>query len=265
MVMLRMMSFSPDTPGAAESAPTQTPVASAAKAAQSSGSGNSSSPIAELLSAIDSRKEVPSEAVPVLAESQGQPAQEIEGSDASQRVETAESRVEAVEQHEKLGAAEAAEETMSAGPEGNQAAMPVAASAVPALLPENWSDILAVLKLSGVTRTLASNCQLASVSGSACVLKLAEHHASLWNAAHEERITLAVSELYEADIRITIEVGDTDVETPAQQTERRRAENQAKAVAEIEGDHHVRQLIESFNGTLDPESIAPLKRAGSGD
>ena len=74
-----------------------------------------------------------------------------------------------------------------------------------------------------------------------------------------------MSELYEADIRITIEVGDTDVETPAQQTERRRAENQAKAVAEIEGDHHVRQLIESFNGTLDPESIAPLKRAGSGD
>ena len=265
MVMLRMMSFSPDTPGAAEAAPGQTPVASASAAAQPSGGGSSSSPIAELLSAINSRTEVPSAAVPAQAESQDQLAQVIDEPDSSQRVETVELRVEAVEQHEKLGTADAAEETINAGPEDNHAAMPVAVSAVPALVPENWPDILDVLKLSGVTRTLASNCQLAAVSGSACVLKLAEHHASLWNAAHEERITLAVSELYEADIRITIEVGDTDVETPAQQTERRRAENQAKAVAEIEGDHHVRQLIESFNGTLDPESIAPLKRAGSGD
>jgi hypothetical protein len=48
------------------------------------------------------------------------------------------------------------------------------------------------------------------------------------------------------------------VETPAQGAEREKQQSLAQAVADIQGDHHVQQLIESFNGKLDPKSIAPL-------
>ena len=48
------------------------------------------------------------------------------------------------------------------------------------------------------------------------------------------------------------------METPAQGAERAKQQSLAQAVADIQGDQHVQQLIESFNGKLDPKSIAPL-------
>jgi len=137
-------------------------------------------------------------------------------------------------------------------------ALPVA----PAFSPENWSSIIDMLALTGVTKTLAANCQLASTGNGRCLLKLGEHHASLWNASHESRIEQALTRLYGNEIKVAIEVGSTDVETPAQKTERRNDESQAQAIIDIEADQHVRELIDNFNGKLDPSSIAPLGRVG---
>ena len=134
-----------------------------------------------------------------------------------------------------------------------------AGAAVPELAPENWSALLDSLNLSGVTRTLAANCLLHQVENGRCVLKLAEHHASLWNASHEERIADGLSGLYGQDIVVAIEVGETEIETPAQQDERERDERQAEAVQEIENDEHVQQLIKSFNARIDTDSISPLQ------
>ena len=101
---------------------------------------------------------------------------------------------------------------------------------MPALHPDNWSQILSLLNLGGVTRTLAANCLLCAVSEDGCLLKLAEHHASLWNASHEDRIANSLSELYGKTIKVDIEVGDTEIETPAARADRERQEKQIKAV-----------------------------------
>jgi len=122
----------------------------------------------------------------------------------------------------------------------------------------NWSELLSAMALDGMTRNLAANCLLDSVENDHARLKLAEHHASLWNQAHEGRIAQGLSELFGREIRVSIEVGSTDLETPAQMMEREQEESRAQAVADIESDHHVQQLIENFNGKLDPSSIRPL-------
>ena len=64
--------------------------------------------------------------------------------------------------------------------------------------------------------------------------------------------------MYGQEIKVSIEVGAPSVETPAQSAEREKQQSLAQAVADIQGDQHVQQLIESFNGKLDPKSIAPL-------
>ncbi|MBT5198382.1 MAG: DNA polymerase III subunit gamma/tau, partial [Gammaproteobacteria bacterium] len=64
--------------------------------------------------------------------------------------------------------------------------------------------------------------------------------------------------LYGQEIKVSIEVGAPSVETPAQGAEREKQQSLAQAVADIQGDQYVQQLIESFNGKLDPKSIAPL-------
>ncbi len=129
---------------------------------------------------------------------------------------------------------------------------------VPHLDKESWSEILSAMALDGMTRNLAANCLLDSVENDHVRLKLAEHHASLWNQAHEGRIAQALSKVFAREIRVSIEVGDTELETPAQMKERELEESRAQAVADIESDHHVQQLIENFNGKLDPSSIRPL-------
>ena len=130
---------------------------------------------------------------------------------------------------------------------------------MPVLEAANWTEVLAALNLGGVTRTLAANCLLRSIEADRCLLKLAEHHASLWNASHEERIAAGLSELYGLPLKVEIEVGESEVETPAQRDARLRQEQQAKAVAEIENDKHVQQLVENFDGRIDADSITPLR------
>ena len=129
---------------------------------------------------------------------------------------------------------------------------------VPEFSPANWTKILEALSLSGVAASLAANCELYSANDHRCVLKLSENHASLWNKTYESRIAEALGRLYGQEINVSIEVGAPSVETPAQGAEREKQQSLAQAVADIQGDQHVQQLIESFNGKLDPKSITPL-------
>ena len=128
----------------------------------------------------------------------------------------------------------------------------------PEFSPANWAEILEALSLSGVAASLAANCELYSANDLQCVLKLSENHASLWNKTYEGRIAEALEQLYGHEIQVLIEVGALSAETPAQSAEREKQQSLAKAVADIQGDQHVQQLIESFNGKLDPKSISPL-------
>jgi DNA polymerase-3 subunit gamma/tau len=128
----------------------------------------------------------------------------------------------------------------------------------PEFTPANWVEILEALSLSGVTASLAANCELYRTDDQQCVLKLSENHASLWNKTYQGRIEEALGLLYGREIKVSIEVGAPGVETPAQHAAREKQQSLAQAVADIQGDQHVRQLIESFNGKLDPKSIAPL-------
>ncbi|MDC0068200.1 DNA polymerase III subunit gamma/tau [Gammaproteobacteria bacterium] len=128
----------------------------------------------------------------------------------------------------------------------------------PEFSPANWAEILEALSLSGVAASLAANCELYSANDLQCVLKLSENHAGLWNKTYEGRIAEALGQLYGHEIQVLIEVGALSAETPAQSAEREKQQSLAKAVADIQGDQHVQQLIESFNGKLDPKSISPL-------
>jgi DNA polymerase-3 subunit gamma/tau len=128
----------------------------------------------------------------------------------------------------------------------------------PKFTPANWVEILDALSLSGVAASLAANCQLNSADDQQCVLKISKNYASLWNKTYESRIAEALGHLYGHEVKVSIEVGETTVETPAQLTEREKQQSLAQAVSDIQGDHYVQQLIENFNGKLDPDSIAPL-------
>lgn len=227
MVLLRMMSFSQandKVPTAKPASGTQTASDVSKPASQKSG-GNS--PIAELLSAVNGEGEKTN------GEEAGAPPAAKKSEPASQPESTLDT------------AAATQEERTSECPDQ------------PDLVPENWGRILELLGLTGVPRTLAANCELASVDGLKCLLRLGESHASLWNQVYQAKIGEAMKTLYGADITVDIEVGMPESETPAQQTDRLREESRAKALQNMNSDEHVQQLIEKFSGHLDEASVTP--------
>jgi DNA polymerase-3 subunit gamma/tau len=122
---------------------------------------------------------------------------------------------------------------------------------------EHWTDIFVQLRLTGVTQSVASNCELEAVQGDVCRLVLSDSHASLWNNTHEGRINDSLSRLYGRPIKVIMRIGPTQAETPAGAELRRRGERQAQAVLAIDGDEKLKQLIDNFDGTLERDTIVP--------
>lgn len=129
------------------------------------------------------------------------------------------------------------------------------ASSLPTLEPENWDQILPLLGLTGVTLSLASNCMVKTFTKDACELVLNEHHATMWNNTHETRIQTALAIVFAQKIQVTVTIGETTVETPAEKDLRLHEEAHARAVEVIEADENIKKLIENFDGHLDPSSI----------
>ncbi|MFT6038896.1 MAG: DNA polymerase-3 subunit gamma/tau [Candidatus Azotimanducaceae bacterium] len=125
------------------------------------------------------------------------------------------------------------------------------------LAAEHWTDIFPQLRLTGVTQSVASNCELEAVESDVCRLVLSEKHSSLWNNTHQGRIVESLSRLYGRPIRLTLRVGATEAETPAGAELRRRGERQAEAELAIDADEKLKQLIDNFDGTLERDTIAP--------
>lgn len=139
---------------------------------------------------------------------------------------------------------------------------PENAVVAPDLSPVNWVTILPMLGLSGVTLSLASNCVIRQATKGACQLLLNEQQASLWNSRHESRIEAALVKLYQRDIKVKVEIGEATEETPADAQTRKQDEARAAAVKEIENDENVRRLIDSFDGTLEHDTIAARQQSG---
>jgi len=123
----------------------------------------------------------------------------------------------------------------------------------------DWSTLLPQLNLKGVTQNLAANCGLVKVESNCCQFVLSEQHASMWNKTHEKRIARELSEHFEQQILVSIDIGAVDMQTPAQGQQQQREQQQAEAVQAIENDKNVQILLNDFNGTLKNESISPLR------
>ena len=144
------------------------------------------------------------------------------------------------------------------------AAAPVAAApAAPAVavLPPDapWEQRVDALGLEGFAKQLARNCAWAFKKGTEVSLSLA---ASAKHLLQEERRAMLEralgSQLGEA-IRLSINVVQEAVATPAQLTQKREEEKQRAAEAAITGDPGVQAFKDIFGATVKPGSTQALE------
>ena len=127
-----------------------------------------------------------------------------------------------------------------------------------AAVSDDWHVILDALKLGGMARELGQHCELRSVGPTQVVLCLSPTHRHLQMKPAQDKLQQALSEYYARPLQVSIELEVVAGDTPAAVAQRRRTERQDRAIASVEQDEFVREVIDIFDATLIESSIKPV-------
>ena len=134
-----------------------------------------------------------------------------------------------------------------------------ASAAVRAEAPINfdgdWPSLVSRLKVVGLVKELATRSELVSHEGDQ--MKLRVPLKTLLDAGTLDKLKAAVGNALGRPIRLTAEVGTTAGPTVAGIAEQARAQKQRQAEEAIYADPFVRELLDNFGASVDPDSIRP--------
>ncbi|WP_323004529.1 DNA polymerase III subunit gamma/tau [Denitromonas sp.] len=166
---------------------------------------------------------------------------------------------------------EAHARSTDAGPSGPPADEPAAASppAPPAppratsAVPSgdiDWHGLIVELGLKGLVRELAQHCEWLGMAEGSIRLRLSEAHRHLiaMNRGNLERLQAEIDRHFDRPVKLDIEIGGIEGETPAQRDAATRQARMAQAIASLEQDPFVQEMIERFDATLQEASVRPL-------
>jgi DNA polymerase-3 subunit gamma/tau len=123
----------------------------------------------------------------------------------------------------------------------------------------SWREIVDQLAITGMTRMLAEHCVLAGCDGSQVKLLIDRSHGRLLDKPYQERLRAALEQYFGTPVRLVIKIGDSNDGSPAAISDRDRRQRQSQAIAEIEQDPFVRELVENFDATIIESTIKPLQ------
>jgi len=141
-----------------------------------------------------------------------------------------------------------------AAPPPASVASPVAAPAAS----DDWHAVAASLQLGGMARQLAQHCELAEVGPDEITLRLPPAHQHLRGKAHQDRLQAELQRHYGRALKLVIVLAEATDETPAERSRQVQRQRQERAIAAIEQDGFVREVVELFDATINEASIKPL-------
>mgnify|MGYP000067074730 FL=1 len=123
---------------------------------------------------------------------------------------------------------------------------------------EQWPQLVDKLGLKGMARELAQHSAFQALDDGLVTLNLPATHRQLLMPASEQRLVQALTELLGTPIRVRIDVVDQVGVTAAVLKKEAAEERQNNAVAAIESDPIVQELIDVFDAKLIDGSIRPV-------
>ncbi|MGZ5153188.1 MAG: DNA polymerase III subunit gamma/tau [Burkholderiales bacterium] len=124
---------------------------------------------------------------------------------------------------------------------------------------ESWVEIVEQLAITGMARMLAQHCELTRREDTRIELMLPKAHERLLEKAYQERLKAALQKRFGEGVQVSITVGDGSGNSPGAIAQRSRERDQARAIADIEQDPFVRELVENFDARVNESSIKPLQ------
>ena len=124
----------------------------------------------------------------------------------------------------------------------------------------DWRGVIRALGLGGMIRELAQHCEWLGFDEGGVRLRLSHTHRHLLDVNRNavERMQEQLGAALGRPLKIVVALGEIAGETPAQRDEAERRGRHAEAVAALESDPFVRELIERFDATLVEASVRPI-------
>ncbi|MBI5901518.1 MAG: DNA polymerase III subunit gamma/tau [Rhodocyclales bacterium] len=128
----------------------------------------------------------------------------------------------------------------------------------PATVDDDWHALVAQLPLTGMARQLAQHCELAERGEGVIRLRLAPLHRHLQGKAQQDKLQGELQTRFGRPLRLEIDVAEPATETPAERSRNAQRERQEKAIASIERDPFVRDVVDLFDASIDESTIKPI-------
>jgi DNA polymerase-3 subunit gamma/tau len=122
-----------------------------------------------------------------------------------------------------------------------------------------WMAMVTQLKLSGMTKMLAQHCEVKKFSEDEIEFCVPDIHRHLLDRTYQARLQAALREHLGKPVRLKFSVGIITGMSPAELEIREKQEKQSQAIAAIESDPFVRELVENFDAKLIVSSIKPIQ------
>jgi DNA polymerase-3 subunit gamma/tau len=121
----------------------------------------------------------------------------------------------------------------------------------------NWPAVVEAAGLSAMVRQLALNCVPARFENSLLTLKLDQAASDRRTRPIEEKLVQGLSKYLGREIRVTFEMADSTLNSPARQRVQAEQDRVARAASAFESDPAVKGLRERFGADVDAASVKP--------
>jgi DNA polymerase-3 subunit gamma/tau len=109
-----------------------------------------------------------------------------------------------------------------------------------------------------MVRQLAQHCELVLMDEVQVVLRLSPVHKHLLGRLQQDKLQAELQAHFARPLKLVVDLADTESETPAEKARNVQRERQERAIAAIEGDSFVREVVDMFDATIDESTIKPI-------
>jgi len=122
----------------------------------------------------------------------------------------------------------------------------------------DWRALIDAMQINGMVRELAQHCELVESTAGSFSLRLTSTHKHLFNPALKDKLQNELQGHFGRPVRVNIEIGAITTVTPAQKNREEQLARHEQAVAALEQDGFVQNVIDMFDATLNESSVKPL-------
>ncbi len=120
-----------------------------------------------------------------------------------------------------------------------------------------WENIINEMQLVGLVNELARNCTLKSQDKNKVELSLSPSYKHILNQNLNSRLAEAIKEKFGSEVKLIITVEESDDESPSSADARVKQELKNVAKEAVKNDPDVKLLQDTFDATIDQDSIQP--------